>query len=43
MSQDPNGSIGAGGQVSLRFNATTSGPNVAPTGFMLNRTACSLG
>jgi hypothetical protein len=43
VSQDGNGSIAAGGQVSLRFNATTSGPNVAPTAFTLNGVTCSLG
>lgn len=43
VSQDPNGSIGAGGQVSLRFNAVTTGPNVQPTAFTLSGMACSLG
>ncbi|WP_346127459.1 cellulose binding domain-containing protein [Lentzea roselyniae] len=43
LSQDPNGSISAGGQVSLRFNAATTGPNVAPTAFMLSGVTCSAG
>ncbi|WP_167977733.1 cellulose binding domain-containing protein [Lentzea indica] len=43
MSQDGNGSISAGGQISLRFNAATAGPNVTPTAFTLNNTTCSFG
>ncbi|GGU27940.1 cellulose binding domain-containing protein [Lentzea flava] len=43
VSQDGNGSISAGGQVSLRFNGVTSGPNVAPTTFVVNGVTCSLG
>jgi endonuclease YncB( thermonuclease family) len=42
-SQDGNGSISAGGQVSLRFNAVTSGPNTAPTTFVVNGVTCTLG
>ncbi|MFI6094671.1 cellulose binding domain-containing protein [Lentzea sp. NPDC051213] len=41
MSPDGNGSISAGGQVSLRFNA--AGPTAAPTAFELNGKSCSLG
>ena len=43
VSQDPSGSIGAGGSVSLRFNAAVSGANVAPTAFMVSGVACSVG
>lgn len=42
MSRHDDGSIGPGGSVSLRFNASTSGPNVAPTEFSLNRATCTL-
>jgi endonuclease YncB( thermonuclease family) len=42
ISQD-GGSIAAGGQVSLRFNAGTSGPNVQPTAFTLSGMTCSVG
>jgi hypothetical protein len=42
MSKDGNGSIAPGGSVSLRFNVSTSGPNVAPTEFSLNWKTCSL-
>lgn len=41
-SPDGNGSIAAGGHVSIRFNAGTAGPNVAPKTFTLNGTTCSL-
>lgn len=43
MSQDGAGSIAAGGEVSLRFNAVTAGPNVTPTGFTLNGKTCAFG
>ncbi|WP_052685368.1 cellulose binding domain-containing protein [Lentzea aerocolonigenes] len=42
ISQD-GGSIPAGGQVSLRFNAGTSGPNVQPKAFTLSGKECSVG
>lgn len=42
VSQDPNGTISAGGQVSLRFNAVTNGPNAAPSSFGLSGVACSV-
>lgn len=41
VSQDGYGSIGAGAQVSLRFNA--GGVNAAPTAYMVNGVACSVG
>ena len=53
-SQDGNGSISAGGEMTARFNVSTAappgpygppgppGPNVAPTAFTLNGKACSL-
>lgn len=43
MSQDGAGSIAAGGEVSLRFNAVTAGPNVTPTSFTLNGKTCAFG
>lgn len=36
-----NTTIAAAGQLSLRFNASSSGPNVAPSTFTLNHNACS--
>lgn len=42
-SPDGNGSIAAGGQVTMRFNGSTAGPNIAPKAFTLNGTTCSLG
>jgi hypothetical protein len=41
VSQDGYGTIGAGAQVSLRFNA--AGKNAAPAGYMVNGVACSVG
>ncbi|WP_211293781.1 cellulose binding domain-containing protein, partial [Lentzea kentuckyensis] len=43
FSPDGNGTIAAGGQVSLRFNAVTAGPNVTPTSFTLNGVTCASG
>ena len=43
ISPDGAGTIAAGGQVSLRFNAVTAGPNVTPTGFTLNGVTCASG
>ena len=38
-----NGSVPAGGSVSVGFNGTYTGSNPAPTAFTVNGTACATG